>query len=112
VKLLALLLLLPALALADARVCGFVVRDADNRIARSSTVLAEFQKIHPCPSTGRTTGPCKGWAIDHVLPLSCGGCDMIENLQWLKNSIKSCAGRECKDRWERKVYCWPQEIVK
>ena len=60
--------------------------------------------------TGSTTGACPSWAIDHVIPLACGGCDSIENLQWLKNSIKSCAGTECKDRWERKINCQPRII--
>jgi hypothetical protein len=95
----------------DARICGAPVRDADGRIHRSSTVLRAFQIIHPCPSTGSRTGACPGWAIDHVLPLACGGCDSIENLQWLKNSIKSCPGAECKDRWERKINCQPGVIV-
>lgn len=56
------------------------------------------------PATGQHTGPCKGWAIDHVIPLAVGGCDAVSNLQWLPVEIKSCAGTVCKDRWERKVY--------
>jgi len=114
VKLLAILLaLLTSSALADTRICGVnPERDAEGRIIRSTSLRNHFQRIHPCPSTGLTVGPCKGWAIDHVIPLACGGCDQIENMQWLKNSIKSCAGKECKDRWERKVYCTPMEIIK
>jgi hypothetical protein len=97
----------------DARICGTEpTRDPDGRISRSSIVLRAFQIIHPCPATGSRTGPCPGWAIDHVIPLACGGCDSIENLQWLKNSIKSCPGTECKDRWERAINCLPPAIVK
>lgn len=96
----------------DARVCGEPKRDSSGTIVRSSSVLNDFQKIHPCPSTGLNKGTCPGWAKDHVIPLACGGCDSIENLQWLKNSIKSCAGTECKDRWERKINCKPTVIVK
>lgn len=97
---------------ADTRRCPAIERDDAGRIVRSATVLRQFQEIHPCPVTGGTVGPCKGWSIDHVIPLACGGCDQIENLQWLKNSIKTCAGRECKDRWERTVYCRPMILVK
>lgn len=91
----------------DARYCGTPVRDAAGVIARSEKVKLDFQKLYPCPATGRKTGACPGWAKDHVIPLDCGGCDSVTNLQWLKNSIKSCPGTECKDRWERKIYCRP-----
>ena len=30
-------------------------------------------------------------------------CDDFIISQWLKNSIKTCTGTECKDRWERKI---------
>lgn len=93
---------------ADPRFCDTIVRDADGRIHRSSAVIAVFRRDHPCPSTGLISGPCKGWAIDHIIPLASCGCDLPFNLQWLPNSIKSCAGRECKDRWERRVYTCPQ----
>jgi hypothetical protein len=115
-KKLALLLLLPTLAFAqlvDPRYCGAEVkREADGTIMRSRLVLKHYQILHPCPSTGLKTGACPGWALDHVIPLACGGCDEIGNLQWLKNTIKSCAGAECKDRWERKINCSPTQIVK
>lgn len=97
---------------ADARVCGEPKRYANGKIVRSSAVLAEFQGIHPCPSTGLRSGSCPGWSKDHVIPLACHGCDSVENMQWLKNTIKSCVGTECKDRWERKINCTPMEIVK
>lgn len=96
----------------DTRICGPQPRDADGTIHRSAVVLREYQRIHPCPATGKTTGKCYGWALDHVIPLACGGCDKIENLQWLKASIKSCAGADCKDRWERKINCQPVVLVK
>lgn len=70
----------------------------------SADVVAAFRRIHPCPTTGLSTGSCPNWAVDHVIPLVVGGCDSVSNLQWLPNEIKSCAGTVCKDRWERKVY--------
>lgn len=89
----------------DPRYCGQPARDADGRISRSTQVLAEFQRLHPCPSTGKTFGSCPGWSKDHVIPLVCGGCDAVGNLQWLPHEIKSASGTLPKDRWERRVYC-------
>lgn len=89
----------------DVRYCGTQAREKSGVIARSERVKSEFQKLYPCPSTGKTSGACPGWAKDHVIPLSCGGCDSVANMQWLKSTIKSCSGSDCKDRWERKIYC-------
>ena len=112
IKVLILFFSLSTYAYADIRICGEAERDEEGKIIRNSKVLSDFQKIHPCPSTGLITGSCPGWSKDHVIPLACGGCDSIENLQWLKNTIKSCAGNDCKDRWERKIYCSPMQVVK
>jgi len=90
--------------LVETRYCGAPVRNADGTIKRSTTVLKAFQKIHPCPSTGLTTGACPGWALNHTVPLACGGCDAVNNLDWMPDEIKSCAEPWCRDRWERKVY--------
>lgn len=108
-----LMLALPALAnpLLETRYCGEPKRDASGNIVRRSDVLTAFQKIHPCPSTGLTTGACVGFSKDHVIPLKCGACDAVSNLQWLPNIIKSSAGKLPKDRWEMKVYCKPEQIV-
>lgn len=89
----------------DARYCGAPARDEAGVIVRDRTVLRQFQQRYPCPSTGKTTGACPGWYKDHVVPLVCGGCDTVENLQWLPGEIKSCGGKSCKDRWEQRVYC-------
>jgi hypothetical protein len=93
------------MAQSDPRYCGPPARDDKNRIMRSQDVKIAFQALYACPSTGSHSGACPGWAKDHVIPLACGGCDSVQNLQWLRNQIKSCAGIYCKDRWERKVYC-------
>lgn len=93
--------------LIDYRYVGPPVRDADGKIIRSREVVAEFQRIHPCPSTGLREGECPDWAADHVVSLACGGADAVWNLQWLHKSVKSAAagpGFYPKDRIERKVY--------
>lgn len=95
------LLLFPVYSYAgDSRVC-------EVRQARGFAAKAEFRKIHPCPATGLTSGACPGWQVDHVIPLASCGCDIVENLQWLKNEVKTCAGTLCKDRWERKINTCP-----
>ena len=110
-KLLLLAVLVPSVVAAqvpplqEVRYCGAPARLADGSIKRRADVLAAFKKAHPCPSTGLTVGACPGWAIDHVIPLVCGGCDGVGNLQWLPNGIKSAAGVLPKDRWEQRVYC-------
>jgi hypothetical protein len=64
---------------------------------RSSTVKHEFQRLHPCPSTGRPTGACPGYIKDHIVPLACRGPDSVESLQW-----QTVAAAKAKDKWERK----------
>lgn len=89
----------------DAKCCVMEIkRDADGSISRSSTAIKYFKQQNPCPSTGLTFGPCPGYSVDHIHPLAKCGFDHPTNMQWLKNTIKSCAGTECKDRWELNAY--------
>src|SRR5215471_2102089 len=62
---------------------------------RSSAVKREFQREHPCPSTGRTTGRCPGYIKDHIRALDCGGPDSVANMQW-----QTTAAAKAKDKWE------------
>lgn len=39
----------------------------------------------------------KGYVIDHITPLACGGSDAPSNMQW-----QTKAEAKAKDRWERK----------
>lgn len=88
------LLLWAALAeAADPRFCGPPARDANGRIVRREAVQREFERLYPRPRDGRR------WYKDHPIPLACGGCDSIINMQWLPEE----QWRE-KSRWERKVY--------
>lgn len=93
-------------AFSDPRFCGTEVkREPSGKIARDMHEVFKFRAIYPCPATGLVTGACPGWAVDHVIPLACGGCDVIGNMQWLPNEIKNHSGPFPKDRWERKIYC-------
>jgi len=57
-------------------------RDSHGRIERSAKAKRDFQKSHPCPSTGRASGACPGYVVDHVTPLKRGGADSPGNMQW------------------------------
>lgn len=62
---------------------------------RSREVTREFQREHPCPSTGKKYGPCPGYVKDHVVPLCKGGADATWNLQW-----STIAEGKAKDKTE------------
>lgn len=99
--LLAVALVAPAHAgaLDETRCCVTPARNAWGDILRRADVLSAFKRAWPCPATGRTTGACPGWYMDHVIPLACGGADAVWNLQWLPES----AWRD-KSKWERTLY--------
>ena len=50
---------------------------------RSQAAVREFRASAPCPATGRVRGKCKGWQVDHIVPLCAGGPDTPQNMQWL-----------------------------
>jgi len=56
--------------------------DSHGHIARSSAAKYGFKNSHPCPSTGRSSGLCPGYVIDHVTPLTPDGADSPSNMQW------------------------------
>ena len=74
------------------------LRDSHGRIKRSKAARAMFSRDHPCPSTGSARGPCRGYVVDHLKPLECGGADDPSNMQW-----QTTADAKAKDKKER--YC-------
>jgi hypothetical protein len=72
-----------------------VARDKNGHIARSSTARQQFMKQHPCPSTGKTSGACPGYVVDHIQALKHGGKDEPSNMQW-----QTIQAAKDKDRWE------------
>ena len=72
-----------------------VHRDSHGKIARDPRQTNAFKKQHPCPSTGKTSGSCPGYVIDHIKPLKRGGADTPSNMQW---QTEGAAKR--KDKWE------------
>jgi hypothetical protein len=63
--------------------------------ARSASSRQDFQRLHPCPSTGQPTGACPGYVVDHIIALKRGGLDEPSNMQW-----QSVAEAKAKDRIE------------
>jgi hypothetical protein len=63
---------------------------------RSASAKRNFQASNPCPATGKTSGRCKGYIIDHKTPLACGGADSPANMQW-----QTTAEAKLKDKTER-----------
>lgn len=64
---------------------------------RSYKAKAEFKRLHYCPSTGKNSGSCNGYVIDHIKPIACGGADSPSNMQW-----QTKAEAKAKDKWEIK----------
>lgn len=77
-----------------------LVTAADDQ-PRSRMAEAQFRSAYPCPATGQTQGACKGYVIDRIIPLICGGAEDPDNMQW-----QTIAEAKAKDRWER-IGCRP-----
>jgi len=59
-------------------------------------VIGAFQREHPCPSTGQTTGPPpRFYRKDHVVPLECGGPDIVSSLQW--QTIRDARAKDTRE---------------
>jgi len=69
--------------------------DSHGKIKRSAKAKDEFKKANPCPSTGRSSGACPGYVIDHIKPLKRGGADAPSNMQW-----QTIEDARAKDKWE------------
>ena len=68
-------------------------------LARSSRQKRAFRSAQPCPATGRASGPCPGYIVDHVVPLCAGGADHPANMQW-----QTVDAAKAKDR-EEHAHC-------
>ncbi len=72
-----------------------VTRESHGHIRRSESARLAFKHHHPCPSTGKTSGACPGYVVDHIMPLKRGGADDPSNMQW-----QTTGAAKAKDRWE------------
>lgn len=74
-----------------ARVFSKSKRGSHGHIKRSEEAKHEFWRLSGYPH-GR-----KGYVVDHIIPLACGGADEPSNMQW-----QTIAKAKSKDKWERK----------
>jgi hypothetical protein len=65
-------------------------RDSHGRIRRSASARHEFLTLTGYPQ-GR-----RGYVVDHIIPLACGGADDPSNMQW-----QTVEAAHIKDRTER-----------
>jgi hypothetical protein len=65
-------------------------RDSRGRIKRSAAAKDAFER-----ETGYSHGR-KGYVVDHIVPLACGGTDAPSNMQW-----QTEADAKGKDKTER-----------
>lgn len=79
----------------SSRKASNVKRNSSGRIERDPAARRSFRKSHPCPSTGRSSGACPGYVVDHVMALKRGGPDSPSNMQW-----QSVSEARRKDRVE------------
>jgi 5-methylcytosine-specific restriction endonuclease McrA len=70
-------------------------RGHHHRIKRDPAQRRAFMHQNPCPATGRTSGACPGYVVDHITPLKRGGADRPWNMQW-----QTKAEAKAKDRRE------------
>ena len=64
--------------------------------ARPSNAEILFRLENPCPATGMRQGACKGYVVDRVIPILCGGEEDPANMRW-----QTLAEAKEKDRWEK-----------
>ena len=55
--------------------CVTCERDLSGRIKRDPSAYREFRNSNPCTSTGKASGACPGYEVDHRTPLYKGGAD-------------------------------------
>lgn len=72
--------------------------DVDAKSRRSTKAKRDFVVTNPCPSTGKGSGRCPSYIVDHVIPLCAGGADRPSNMQW-----QTVEEAKIKDREERKL---------
>lgn len=86
-------------------VLALALLPAEAKIHRSGQARQDFKRQHPCPATGRSTGKCPGFVIDHKQGLCVGGEDHPRNMMWMTRTAAAAKDRwECKPGWHLKLH--------
>ena len=80
---------------------------ANTKVLRKQSTKVAFVKANACPATGKNVLPCKGYIIDHKVPLCAGGKDEVANMQW-----QTVAESQKKDVLERKQCAALKKVAK
>jgi hypothetical protein len=56
-----------------------------------------YQRTHPCPATGRTTGNCPGYVVGYILLPKFGGTYQQSNMRWMTEEEAEKSGQD--RRW-------------
>lgn len=67
---------------------GPIVTSAASRTQRARS---EFQRVKPCPSTGKTGGTCPGYSIAYKKSLKSGGANTAGNMEWKPTKVAKTA---------------------
>jgi len=73
---------------------GPIVTSAASRTQRARS---DFQRVKPCPSTGKSTGACPGYTIAYKTALKSGGANTAGNMLWKPTQVaktKTLTARE------------------
>jgi hypothetical protein len=77
---------------------GIIAVQHTHATERSSAQTRAFMRLSPCPGgvDKGSTKRCRGYVVDHVKALDCGGADRPFNMQW-----QTISAARAKDKIER-----------
>lgn len=53
-----------------------------------------YQRSHPCPATGRTSGNCPGYVVGYVVLPKHGGTYQQSNMRWMTEEEAEKSGQD------------------
>jgi len=59
--------------------------------SRTQRARSEFQRVKPCPSTGKASGACPGYSIAYKKSLKSGGANTAGNMEWKPTQVAKTA---------------------
>jgi hypothetical protein len=77
----------------DQRVYGAPIQGpiVTSQASRTQRARSEFQRVKPCPSTGKASGACPGYSIAYKKSLKSGGANTAGNMEWKPTQVAKTA---------------------